>query len=57
MAALIRRFRRQDRAVGLIIAATVFGITIAAQQPPAFRTEANHIRVDVYATRDGVPRR
>ncbi len=55
MGTRIRRLCRQDRAVGLIIAATVLGIAIDAQQPPPFRIEANYIRVDVYATRDGVP--
>src|SRR5437667_10937631 len=35
----------------------VFATVVGAQdQPrPTFRTEANYVRVDVYATRDGVP--
>ena len=55
MGTRIRRLCRQDRAVGLIIVATFLGVAIDAQQPPPFRIEANYIRVDVYATRDGVP--
>ena len=31
-------------------------VVVAQDQPrPTFRTEANYVRVDVYATRDGVP--
>ena len=55
MGTRIRRLCRQNRSVGLVIATALFCVTIDAQQPPPFRIEANYIRVDVYATRDGVP--
>src|SRR5512134_4034653 len=52
--------RRLASAVAIVIASAIAGapIRIASQdQPrPTFRTEANYVRVDVYATtKDGVP--
>ena len=42
--------------LGVAMAAAVVGHSAAQDQPrPSFRTEANYVRVDVFATQNGVP--
>jgi hypothetical protein len=49
---------RRSGALGVATAITVTAVLLAqdgTQAPPVFRTQANYVRVDVFATRDGTP--
>ena len=52
---VLRRCRRAPIAQLLALAGAAFAVATFAQTQPTFHTEANFVRVDVYATSRGVP--